>query len=170
MTRADASSNKYRPKGSMCLACAKKLANCSALDFSSMQVMARDKQDGMRVVKCSEFRAVKKNSTANSVCAHIENGHIPCECGEYTHIVSSRVTKTLPKGYSGEMCPRCHLWMCRINLVSGKCNDILERQIPQRSTFSGIQDASSTDPPGAHARRGQPGKTGTEFGERSGTV
>lgn len=32
------------------------------------------------------------------------------------------------------------------------------------------QDASSTDPSGAHARRGQPGNTGTEFGERSGTV
>lgn len=43
----------------MCLACAKRLDNCSALDFASMPVTARDKQDGVHVVKCIEFVRVK---------------------------------------------------------------------------------------------------------------
>lgn len=57
------SSKRYRPKGSMCIACAKRVDNCSYLDFSKMPVMARDKQDGAYIVKCSEFVRAKRDQS-----------------------------------------------------------------------------------------------------------
>lgn len=42
-------------------------------------------------------------------------GHVPCECGEFTHIFSQDAMGRLPPDYSGELCPRCGLWMCRVD-------------------------------------------------------
>lgn len=44
----------YQPKGSMCAACAKKLEDCSKLDFKAMPVMV--KLGSVRIVKCIKFK------------------------------------------------------------------------------------------------------------------
>lgn len=46
-----------------------------------------------------------------------QSGHSPCQCGEFTHIFRAQVLKQLPRGYSGELCPRCDLWMCRLDKI-----------------------------------------------------
>lgn len=45
----------YRPSGSMCHVCARRDADCSKLDFASMQRMKTDR-DGVTVVKCNQFQ------------------------------------------------------------------------------------------------------------------
>lgn len=42
-----------------------------------------------------------------------EQGHAPCDCGEFTHIFRNSTMQKLPRDYNGELCPRCNLWMCR---------------------------------------------------------
>lgn len=44
-----------------------------------------------------------------------QNGHMPCNCGQFTHIFRQCAMKRLPRDYSGELCPQCNLWMCRID-------------------------------------------------------
>jgi len=44
----------YYPKGGRCQACAKRLADCSALPFDAMPVHRRDSQ--VVVMICTEFR------------------------------------------------------------------------------------------------------------------
>jgi hypothetical protein len=48
----------------------------------------------------------------------LSQGHAACECGEFTHIFKQCAMQRLPKGYSGELCPRCDLWMCRIDKLA----------------------------------------------------
>ena len=42
-----------------------------------------------------------------------KQGHAPCHCGEFTHIFRQCAMQRLPRDYSGELCPRCSLWMCK---------------------------------------------------------
>jgi hypothetical protein len=45
-------------------------------------------------------------------------GHVPCECGEFTHVFTQHALQRLPRGYCGEMCKRCGLWMCRLDKLA----------------------------------------------------
>lgn len=47
-------------------------------------------------------------------------GHVPCDCGEYTYIFRQCVMQRLPRGYSGELCQLCGLWMCKIDKLALK--------------------------------------------------
>jgi hypothetical protein len=47
-----------------------------------------------------------------------KQGHAPCHCGEYTHILRQCAMERLPRGYSGELCPRCGLWMCKLDKLA----------------------------------------------------
>lgn len=47
-----------------------------------------------------------------------KQGHAPCHCGEFTHIFRQCAMQRLPRDYSGEMCPRCNLWMCRVDKLA----------------------------------------------------
>lgn len=50
-----------------------------------------------------------------------ESGHIPCNnCTEFTHISHTEVIHKLPNDYHGELCPKCNLWMCRIDKIGKK--------------------------------------------------
>lgn len=49
---------KYRPKGSMCWACANLNKDCSQLPFHTMKVIKFDKC-GTKVVKCNEYIRVQ---------------------------------------------------------------------------------------------------------------
>ena len=50
-----------------------------------------------------------------------EAGHAVCDCGEYTHVFRQCAMQRLPKDYSGEMCQRCSMWMCRVaTLLAGR--------------------------------------------------
>ena len=51
---------KHIPRGEMCLTCTKLYNDCSKLDFSSMQVLEKDKKEPLYIVKCSEFIKVIK--------------------------------------------------------------------------------------------------------------
>lgn len=42
------------PKGSMCMACSKRLDNCSHLDFYKMPILYRG--ESLIIVKCTEFK------------------------------------------------------------------------------------------------------------------
>ena len=46
-----------------------------------------------------------------------EAGHAVCDCGEFTHIFRQLAMHRLQKGYSGEMCKRCSMWMCRLDKI-----------------------------------------------------
>ena len=41
-------------------------------------------------------------------------GHAVCDCGAFTYIFRQCAMQRLPKDYSGEMCQRCGMWMCRL--------------------------------------------------------
>ena len=46
-------------------------------------------------------------------------GHAPCnECDVFTFVFSAEAVKRLPPGYTGELCPRCGLWVCRIDKLA----------------------------------------------------
>lgn len=46
-------------------------------------------------------------------------GHVPCNnCTEFTHVLSARVIAALPDDYHGELCPKCKLWMCRLDKIN----------------------------------------------------
>jgi len=47
-----------------------------------------------------------------------EQGHAPCLCGEFTHIFRQCAMQRLPRDYSGELCPRCSLWMCKTDKLA----------------------------------------------------
>jgi hypothetical protein len=47
-----------------------------------------------------------------------KQGHAPCHCGEFTHIFGTLAMRQLPRDYSGELCPRCGLWMCKIDKLT----------------------------------------------------
>jgi len=48
----------------------------------------------------------------------LKNGHKPCpNCTEFTYIFRAAVIESLPKDYTGELCPKCNLWMCRIDKI-----------------------------------------------------
>lgn len=61
-----------------------------------------------------------------------KNGHVPCQCGEYTHVFRQCAMQRLPRDYSGELCHRCSLWMCRIDkmapLVAGDAQPTHDRR------------------------------------------
>jgi hypothetical protein len=48
----------YQPKGSMCMACTKRNANCSHLKYSDMPVIQRT--PNWVIVKCTDFNAASK--------------------------------------------------------------------------------------------------------------
>ena len=56
---------------------------------------------------------VKKLSSAE-----LKQGHVPCACGEFTTIIKYCATERMPRDYSGEMGPRCSLWVCRIDKLA----------------------------------------------------
>jgi len=45
----------------------------------------------------------------------VARGYVVCNCGKFAHILSAKVLPKLPKGYSGERCPTCNLWMCAVD-------------------------------------------------------
>ena len=47
-----------------------------------------------------------------------KQGHAPCDCGEYTHIFRHCAIQRLPRNYSGELCPKCKMWMCRTDKLA----------------------------------------------------
>jgi len=48
----------------------------------------------------------------------LKKGHKQCtDCNEFTYIFRVGVLKSLPKDYHGEICPKCNLWMCRIDKI-----------------------------------------------------
>ena len=52
-------------------------------------------------------------------------GHIPCgECDDFTHIVRASVVASLPDGYTGELCPTCSMWMCRLDKIGQKAEAV----------------------------------------------
>ena len=48
----------HRPRGRMCLRCARAAYNCSALDFAHMPAIGKD-SDGVVIVKCSEYKLLE---------------------------------------------------------------------------------------------------------------
>ena len=44
-------------------------------------------------------------------------GHDPCQCGDFTFVHSPDLLLRLPKDYHGEECPRCSMWMVRIDKI-----------------------------------------------------
>jgi hypothetical protein len=49
----------------------------------------------------------------------IPQDHIPCgDCDEFTHLVSAEAVRRLPRGYCGESCERCAMWMCRLDKLT----------------------------------------------------
>jgi hypothetical protein len=47
-----------------------------------------------------------------------KQGHALCHCGEFTHIFRQCAMQRLPRDYSGELCPRCDLWMCKTDKLA----------------------------------------------------
>ena len=48
-----------------------------------------------------------------------QSGHATCnECDVFTFVFSAETVKRLPPGYTGELCPRCGLWVCRIDKLA----------------------------------------------------
>jgi hypothetical protein len=58
-----------------------------------------------------------------------KQGHAPCHCGEFTHIFRQCAMQRLPTGYSGELCPRCNLWMCKTEKLTAH-DDAMPKQKP----------------------------------------
>lgn len=50
------------PRGFMCIQCEHALRKCDHLDFTKMQVIGVFKEDGIKEVKCSEFKAKEKDN------------------------------------------------------------------------------------------------------------
>ena len=53
-------------------------------------------------------------------------GYTVCDCGEFAYVFDSKVLRRLPCDYSGELCQRCRLWMCRVKALRearGKADD-----------------------------------------------
>lgn len=48
------------PRGFMCCVCEHALRNCSHLDFTKMQVIHTFKEDGVKEVKCSNYKVKDK--------------------------------------------------------------------------------------------------------------
>lgn len=51
-----------------------------------------------------------------------KQGHAPCQCGEFTHIFRQCAMQRLPRDYSGELCQRCNLWMCKLDKLAPLAN------------------------------------------------
>jgi len=41
-------------------------------------------------------------------------GFTVCPCGKFAHVFRAAVVAKLPRGYSGELCPECSMWMCSV--------------------------------------------------------
>lgn len=41
-------------------------------------------------------------------------GFTICPCGKFAYIFRASLIAKLPRGYSGELCPECSLWMCDV--------------------------------------------------------
>lgn len=50
------------PRGFMCIQCNHALRKCNHLDFTKMQVIGVFKEDGIKEVKCSDFKAKEKDN------------------------------------------------------------------------------------------------------------
>jgi hypothetical protein len=61
----------------------------------------------------------------------LQQGHAPCECGEFTHVFRQIVLQRLPKGYCGELCPRCNLLMCRMDRIKDVKQESQHANLPQ---------------------------------------
>ncbi len=49
----------------------------------------------------------------------LRDGYTVCACGKYAYIYRVAVLRRLPDGYAGELCPKCHFWMCAVNKLDG---------------------------------------------------
>ena len=47
-------------------------------------------------------------------------GHAPCECGEYTFVFR---LAALTSDCTAELCPRCELFMCRLDALSAAVSE-----------------------------------------------
>ena len=47
------------------------------------------------------------------------DGYEICECGKFAFIYKAGIIKLLPKGYDGELCPECNLWVCAVDKLNG---------------------------------------------------
>ena len=54
--------------------------------------------------------------------SEIDKGYAICSCGKYAHAFRTSVLDRLPKGYLGDMCPKCDLLMIAIEKLEGKKN------------------------------------------------
>ena len=41
-------------------------------------------------------------------------GFTVCPCGKFAHVFREEVLRSLPREYSGELCPECSNWMCSV--------------------------------------------------------
>lgn len=42
-------------------------------------------------------------------------GFSVCPCGKFAYVVRSALLAQLPRGYYGELCPECSLWLCSVD-------------------------------------------------------
>ena len=49
---------------------------------------------------------------------------IVCECGKYAYVVRADVLCKLPKNYMGELCEKCTMWMCSVDVLRNAGYDI----------------------------------------------
>jgi hypothetical protein len=54
-------------------------------------------------------------------------GFTVCPCGQFAHVFSAAVVAKLPRGYSGELCPECCMWMCSVEKLREAGFDICQR-------------------------------------------
>lgn len=55
-------------------------------------------------------------------------GFYVCECGKFAHVFRASVVAKLPRGYSGELCPECNLWMCSVEKLREAGFDITNKE------------------------------------------
>lgn len=47
--------------------------------------------------------------------AELAQGYLVCDCGRFVHVFRMSALLKLPRGYYGERCPECNLWMVAVD-------------------------------------------------------
>ena len=47
----------------------------------------------------------------------IKLGYVVCGCDKYAFIFTANITAKLPKGYDGELCQECNMWVCSVEVL-----------------------------------------------------
>lgn len=70
----------------------------------------------------------------------MKQGFVVCECGKFAHVLRPDILRKLPKGYHGELCPECNLFMCSVEKLreAGLMEDL---DNDQGVTVEDIQEA-----------------------------